>query len=102
MSQTEKQVQVQNATESTNSQLILFERQKIELKSEKRALDSVSSELSQRSKKKGKQLSSSIKLKGKIISQYKTTLKIHLSNLSAANGSTGNDDGDDSDSSRAS
>ena len=102
MSQTKKQIQLQNAIESTNSQLIVFERQKIELKREKRALDSLSSELSQRDMKKRNLLSSNIKLKGKLISQYKTTLTIHLNNLNAVNGSADNDNGDDSDSSGAS
>ena len=97
MSQTDKQVQLQNAIESTYSQLAMFERKKITLKKDKRALDSASS--CPRSKKKRERMSNDIKLKGKLISQYKKTLAIHLHNLSAVNGDNDNDDGDDSDSS---
>ena len=62
MTQTDRQIQLQNAIESTNSQLVLFERQKTELKAEKRSI--VGNYDSPCKKKKCDRIVSDTRLKG--------------------------------------
>jgi hypothetical protein len=95
LTQTERQIQLQNAIESTNSQLVLFERQKNELKAVKRSI--VGDPDSPRSKKKRQRIGSDIKLKGQLIKQYKATLNIHMNNLSEVNGDTNDLSNEDTD-----
>ena len=95
MTQTDRQIQLQNAIESTNSQLVLFERQKTELKAEKRSI--VGNHDSPRRKKKRERIVSDIRLKGQLIKQYKATLTIHMNNLSSVNGDANGQSNDDTD-----
>merc|ERR1712194_986023 len=68
-----------NAIESTNSQLMLFERQKTWVKAKRRSL--IGNPGFPRRKKKRKRIGRAIKLKGRLIKQYKATLNIHMKNL---------------------
>ena len=91
--QTDRQIQLQNTIESTNSQFVLFERQKIELKAEKHSI--VGNRDSPRRKKKRERIVSDIRLKGLLIKQYKAILTIHMNNLGSVDGDANGRSNDD-------
>ena len=98
LSQTDKQIQLQKAIESTTSQLETFEGQRQDLTQLKRMIPKDTR--SPTKQKRPKKLSNSMKIKDELISQYNSTLKIHMKNLGAVNGYTKgkSDDSSDSDS----
>jgi hypothetical protein len=83
MSQTDRQIQLQKAIESTFSQLAVFQRMKTDLKREKRA---ISSSGEPKDRKKLKIVDQDIGMKSQLIKQYRNTLQIHIRNLEEVNG----------------
>ncbi|KAL7544550.1 hypothetical protein ACHAWF_007927 [Thalassiosira exigua] len=90
MSQTDKQVQLQDAIDHTNRQLEIFTSQKEKLEEQWCSIEVEKDDVS-RATKRRKAIGKQIKIKERLIDEFNTLLLSHLDNLSKINGMGKND-----------